>query len=83
MKSITLLIPPLMLALACGDSGEPPPDPDPPAADDTLFVTVEGGPFVTSWGDSVVIGTFRLARFEVTNRLYHWLAERGGRDVVL
>ena len=29
----------------------------------------------------MVIGTFHIARFEVTNRLYHWLADRGSFDL--
>jgi formylglycine-generating enzyme required for sulfatase activity len=29
----------------------------------------------------VTIATFQLARFEVSNRLYHWLADRGGIDL--
>jgi formylglycine-generating enzyme required for sulfatase activity len=71
----------LLLSLSCGDDSETVPDPIPLTAGDTLFVTVEGGSFVTSWGDTVTVETFQLARFEVTNRLYRWLADRGGIDL--
>lgn len=54
------------------------PEPLPLAPHDTVFVSVPGGTFVTSTGDTVDISPFRLGRYEVTNRLYYSLAAEGG-----
>lgn len=69
-----------LLLLACGDGEEivSRPDPVPVTPKDTAFVTVQGGSFVTSDGDTVEIRDFRLGTYEVTNRLYYWLAEETG-----
>jgi len=70
-----------LLTASCGSQEEFLPDPLPLTADDTLFIVIEGGPFVTSWGDTVNLEAFEIARFEVSNRLYYWLADRGGLDI--
>ncbi len=71
----------LLVAASCSEHEEADPDPVPPSPDDTLFITIEGGAFITSWGDTTVIETFELARYEVSNRLFHWLADRGDVDL--
>lgn len=70
----------MLLAAACGQ-GEGPAKQDgaaPPIPADTLMVSFDGGPFVTSWGDSVMVGPFQLSRTEVTNRLYVFMAREAG-----
>jgi len=66
----------LSMFLACGESNEQVslPAPVPLIEIDTLFVNVPGGIFITSTGDTVEISDFRLGRYEVTNRLYYYLA---------
>jgi formylglycine-generating enzyme required for sulfatase activity len=54
------------------------PEPLPLMSHDTSFVSVPGGTFVTSTGDTVTFSPFRLGRYEVTNRLYYSLAAEGG-----
>lgn len=68
--------------MACGDSKE---DidisllvPVSISDEDTLFVFIEGGTFITSTGDTVEIEDFRISRYEVTNRLYLFLADKAG-----
>ncbi|OPL17576.1 MAG: hypothetical protein AVO35_09070 [Candidatus Aegiribacteria sp. MLS_C] len=65
---------------ACGGGEEmtSQPDPLPMTRRDTSFVTVPGGTFITSEGDTVEIQDFRLGTYEVTNRLYYALAEEAG-----
>lgn len=65
---------------ACGGGEELArlPDPLPASLKDTSFVTVRGGTFVTTEGDTVEIRDFRLGTYEVSNRLYHLLAEEAG-----
>lgn len=46
--------------------------------EDTIFVFIEGGTFVTGAGDTVEIEDFRISRYEVTNRLYLFLANEAG-----
>jgi formylglycine-generating enzyme required for sulfatase activity len=81
VKSTPYLVLSLIIAASCGEREEPVPDPVPPIPEDTLFVTIEGGIFVTSWGDTAVIETFDLARYEVSNRLFYWLADKGDVDL--
>jgi len=54
------------------------PDPLPLTEHDTSFVSLPGGTFVTSTGETVQIAPFRLGRYEVTNRLYYRLAMEAG-----
>ena len=66
----------LALFLACGDGNEQVfrPDPLPLMAKDTAFVYVQGGIFINESCDTVEISDFRLGRYEVSNRLYYYLA---------
>jgi len=70
----------VLLLTSCGGDEERLsfPDPLPLTAADTTFVTVAGGSFVTSWGDTVEIADFSLGRYEVSNRLYYNLVTRAG-----
>jgi formylglycine-generating enzyme required for sulfatase activity len=54
------------------------PEPLPLTPHDTAFVSVPGGTFVTSTGDTATISAFRLGRYEVSNRLYYSLAADAG-----
>lgn len=73
----------LVLFLACGDDKEQVfrPDPLPLLAKDTAFVYVPGGVFITETCDTVEISDFRLGRYEVSNRLYYYLAEEEGLEL--
>jgi formylglycine-generating enzyme required for sulfatase activity len=73
----------LSLFLACGGGEEQlfRPDPLPLMEKDTSFVNVTGGIFITDAGDTVEISDFRLGRYEVTNRLYHYLADEKGIEL--
>ncbi len=68
----------ILLLLACGGEEPPPRDLPPVPPEDTLFVTIEGGSIVSAAGDTVEVESFRLCRYEVTNRLYLSLARREG-----
>lgn len=74
---------PVLVMSACGGGGESAsrPGPVPLAEKDTAFVAVSGGTFVTTYGDTVEIGDFRLGRFEVSNRFYLFLADEAGLDL--
>jgi len=66
------------LLVACGGD-EPPVRPLPEVPpEDTLFVTVEAGSYISASGDTVFVEAFQLSRYEVTNRLYLSLARREG-----
>ncbi|NOQ21127.1 MAG: SUMF1/EgtB/PvdO family nonheme iron enzyme [Candidatus Aegiribacteria sp.] len=73
----------LTLFLACGDGEEQlfRPDPLPLTAKDTAFVFVTGGVFISEAGDTVEISDFRLGRYEVSNRLYYYLADEKGLEL--
>ncbi|MBD3277086.1 MAG: SUMF1/EgtB/PvdO family nonheme iron enzyme [Candidatus Aegiribacteria sp.] len=79
MRNLAFLAAALLL-LSCGDTAEETvrPDPLPITEKDTAFVAVPGGTFIKENGDTVEIEGFRLGRYEVTNRLYYYLAEEGG-----
>ena len=68
----------LLLLAGCG--GEPPVVRELPeiSPEDTLFVTVEGGSYVSASGDTVEVAAFQLSRYEVTNRLYLSMARAEG-----
>lgn len=72
----------LWIALIASCGGAPGtmdyPDPRPLTPHDTLFISVPGGTFVTSTGETVEIPPFRLGRYEVSNRLYYHLAAEAG-----
>ncbi|MCD4702198.1 MAG: formylglycine-generating enzyme family protein [Candidatus Aegiribacteria sp.] len=82
MKYIFAFLP-LTLLLACGDGEEQVfrPDPLPLMAKDTAFVYVTGGVFITEDCDTVEISDFRLGRYEVSNRLYYYLADDQGLEL--
>ncbi len=69
-----------VLFLSCGGNDEitSRPDPLPLTPEDTSFVLVSGGDFITPQGDTVHIADFRLGRYEVSNRLYYYLADKQG-----
>jgi len=70
-----------LLAASCGGGsggGHPVSGPD---ARDTSFVRLEGGDFVTSWGDTVLVAPFEIGRYEVSNRLYTSLALQAHLDL--
>ena len=54
------------------------PEPLPLIEQDTTFVTVPGGTFITDEDDTLSINGFRLGRYEVTNRLFYSLADDAG-----
>lgn len=73
-------VPLLLLSAACG-RGEGPVRQiraETLLPEDTLMVSFEGGSFVTSRGDTVVVQPFQLSRTEVTNRLYVHMAREAG-----
>ncbi len=74
---------PLILLLACGNTEEQVfrPDPIPLIAKDTAFVYITGGVYLTSDGDTVEISDFYLGRYEVSNRLYYYLADENGLEL--
>jgi formylglycine-generating enzyme required for sulfatase activity len=76
-----VLLPAFLTMLACGGRVEGPGVIPDPVAEDTVFVTVEGGPFVTSWGDTLQIQSFEILETEVTNRLYAYLADEADIDL--
>ncbi len=51
------------------------PEPRTLIEQDTAFVTVPGGTFITDEDDTLEISGFRLGRYEVTNRLFYSLAD--------
>lgn len=73
----------MALFLACGDDEEQVfmPDPLPLMAKDTAFVYVQGGIFINESSDTVEISDFRLGRYEVSNRLYYYLADEEGIEL--
>ena len=86
MKLTVFLIFTLQILLtACGDSDESKDTsvviPTSIIEADTLFVFIEGGTFITGVGDTVEIADFRISRYEVTNRLYLFLANKAGIDL--
>ena len=76
-------VPLLSLFLACSGGEEQlfRPGPLPLMEKDTSFINVTGGIFVTGIGDTVEISDFRLGRYEVTNRLYYYLADKKGIEL--
>ncbi len=54
------------------------PEPLPLTEQDTTFVSVPGGIFITAENDTISINGFRLGRYEVTNRLFYNLADDAG-----
>lgn len=69
------------LACGCGGGATGGAHFDAPTEADTLFVQLEGGEFVTTAGDTVMIQPFEIMRTEVTNRLYASLAGRAHLDL--
>jgi len=82
MKCILAVLP-LILCIACGSGDEQVfrSDPLPLTPNDTAFVYVTGGIFITDAGDTVEISDFRLGRYEVSNRLYYYLTDEKGIEL--
>jgi len=69
------------LLAACGTRGGPAPGVLQPEPSDTAFVRLEGGDFVTTWGESLHVEPFEIGRDEVTCRLYVYLASKAHLDL--
>jgi formylglycine-generating enzyme required for sulfatase activity len=69
------------LAAACGE-GEHEDDLSvlPLTPEDTMFVSVPGGTFTNSSGETVEVPAFQMLRTEVNNRLYRHIAAGAGLD---
>ncbi|MCK5784964.1 MAG: SUMF1/EgtB/PvdO family nonheme iron enzyme [Candidatus Sabulitectum sp.] len=76
LKVVLALI--ILLTTACEEEEETIPAALPLEAEDTVFVSIPGGNFVNSRGDTVEIASFKLQRSEVNNRLYRYLADQSG-----
>ncbi len=63
---------------ACEEEQETVPAAVPIEAEDTVFVSIPGGSFVNSRGETVEIQPFHLQKSEVNNRLYRYLADQSG-----
>jgi formylglycine-generating enzyme required for sulfatase activity len=79
MKGYLAVIPAVFLLFVsgCSEEQETVPEALPIQAEDTLFVTVNGGTFVNSSGETVEVQTFQMLKTEVSNRLYRYLADQG------
>ncbi|MEN8207899.1 MAG: SUMF1/EgtB/PvdO family nonheme iron enzyme [Candidatus Fermentibacteria bacterium] len=76
-----LLLPALFLACGGSDQQVFRPDPLQLMAKDTAFIYVPGGLFINEASDTVEISGFRLGRYEVTNRLFYYLADMEDLDL--
>ncbi len=73
----TFLIVFFVLILACGEEQVIVPAAMPVEAEDTVFISIPGGTFVNSSGETVEVQSFQLQKFEVNNRLFRYLADQG------
>lgn len=76
LKIILVVI--LTVIIACEEEQETVPSALPLEAEDTVFVSIPGGVFVNSGGETVEIQPFQLQKSEVNNRLYRYLADQSG-----
>ncbi len=77
MQGYRRVAPFVALVLAgCGRQPELIPDAVPVQQEDTVFVTIPGGTFVNSAGETVEVQSFQLQKNEVSNRLFRYLADR-------
>ena len=68
----------LVILTACKEEQETVPDAYPLEEEDTLFVSIPGGTFVNSRGETVEIQAFQLQKKELNNRLFRYLADQSG-----
>lgn len=66
------------LIIGCSEEQETIPAAVPIEAEDTVFVSIPGGSFVNSSGETVELQSFQIQKFEVNNRLYRYLADQSG-----
>jgi len=79
MQGYLKVVPFVILVLAgCGQQPELIPAAVPVQQEDTVFVTIPGGTFVNSAGETVEVQSFQLQKNEVSNRLFRYLADRAG-----
>lgn len=69
-KSVSGLLLLIYLLAACGKEERIIVQISDIAPEDSVFIFINGGTFVTSSGDTTELQDFRIAKFEVTNRLY-------------
>ncbi|MBN1433308.1 SUMF1/EgtB/PvdO family nonheme iron enzyme [Candidatus Fermentibacterales bacterium] len=79
VASVCIIV--IAAGLSCGQAERPERTTEAVPPQDTIFVGLPGGLFVTSLGDSVLIEPFEMSRFEVTNRLYAGLASQAGLEL--
>ncbi len=71
----------VLQSAGCGGGTAAGPAGSDPVESDTVFIQLEGGEFVTSAGDTVLIQPFELMETEVSNRLYVWLTDEADLDL--
>lgn len=67
-----------VLLTACDEEPEVIPAPVPVQVEDSVFVSIPGGRFVNSSGDTVSIQSFQLQKNEMNNRLYRYVVDSAG-----
>lgn len=67
-----------LVILACNEQPVTVPSAMAVQAEDTVFISIPGGSFVNSRGETVEVQSFQLQKTEVNNRLYRYLADRSG-----
>ena len=65
----------LLIITACKEEQETIPAAYPLEEEDTLFVSIPGGTFVNSRGETVEIQAFQLQKSELSNRYFRYLAD--------
>lgn len=76
LKAILVVF--FVVVTACEEEQETVPAAVPIEAEDTVFISIPGGIFVNSSGETVEIQSFQLQKLEVNNRLYRYLADQSG-----
>ncbi|MCK5132131.1 MAG: SUMF1/EgtB/PvdO family nonheme iron enzyme [Candidatus Sabulitectum sp.] len=66
------------VVIACEEEQETVSAALPIEVEDTVFISIPGGTFVNSTGETVGIQSFQLQKVEVNNRLYRYLADQSG-----
>lgn len=64
--------------IACEEEQDTVPAAMPIEVEDTVFISIPGGTFINSSGETVEIQSFQLQKAEVNNRLYRYLADQSG-----